>query len=277
MERLETEMREMADTQRKIMQCFRRKAESRARDPSLRELRRSGKNLDLTRLPQAYIASRTGTPARLFRRTVEGRQPIFDPSRHVVLYAFDINSLVSAGPGQPAWNRRAIAITASVFKQLDVPIVMIAFADRLVRVANKQYYLHVTTRIKSLDEPWGYGVWNRLIHSCRPKAWNLPGKPAAYHPLQMQTLASELETIDLQDDFVNRTVMYTSVRGMPPVKPFRSPEFLQLTAGHLDHQLKQLEVRYESDGIDLDFLYIPQDLKIQAPRGSRVAKMQTLS
>ena len=159
--------------------------------------RRTGKRLDSMRLHQAFVASKTGTEARVFRDPMVSPSAVFTGTDHVWTIAFDGNSdAVDSSPGsmKPRTNSTAMEIMSGAARTLRVRTQIWAFYDRFVTLSSGQsVYLHIPMQIKDFDEPFDNNFWQKLFVATR-RAFELPGTRCLSIPAAFQT--SIMRTVD---------------------------------------------------------------------------------
>ncbi|MEQ8784658.1 MAG: hypothetical protein RIC55_00090 [Pirellulaceae bacterium] len=277
MEHIEEFLTRKQDVQQTLINCYKRKSEGLFEAQANPRRLFSGMHLDTTRLARAAVARRTGKRVKLFRSRAHDYQRLFDPFQHLVVRGTDLNSLFSGPAGRPRWSAQGEAIMAAVFQKLGTDYSVFAFRDRLLTCGDgRQVYLHLPTKVKDYTDPFDAAFWNHLAHALDPDDGGFPGERAGLATIQLRTLVKEVERIAKVLEHPYRTIMLSSVHGMPTGSEFQDSSFLIATAEMLEQQLEMVHEQYAGRRIDTDFVYVCQDVKDHGRPGGRVIDLPTL-
>ena len=273
-ERLEATLNAYKDATRDLIGCYRRRSEGLVELAAGPRRALTGLHLDDGRLVDARVARASGHPARLFRRPALRGSFTFDPSRHLVVLAADLNALAPGPLGNPGWSRNALAISVKVYQSLGVDLAVVGFWDRVVDLPDgRRAYLHLPVPIKRPEDPVDGAFWGRLAHVMNHTP-ALPGEPACFLPALVRTVESIFDRADVGPDYHHRLLFLIAQRGMPADDPaFSSPEFHARTARVLESRVAALRDRHDGHWGGLDFCFIPRAVLDRARPGGLVARM----
>lgn len=242
--------------------CIHRKSEVRQERLPHGRHSLSGVHLDPNRLVEAIIGQRVGIEPRLFRRKASLIEPVFDPSEHLAVLAFDINDLQGLDWSGPRYAvLRFLASVMTAYQELEVDCVVLGFADQFVKLADGRVVcLHFTTELKSLEAPFDEAFWSRMGKLIRHPV-KFPGEPTRFHSLSLQDLSRQFDKVAETQDHSYRTLVWWARHGMSSDFPqFESESFLMRMADHIDHEVLELGRRLPGT-FDTQPSFLPERLR----------------
>jgi hypothetical protein len=258
MEWLEESLRspEARETIDSLIKCTRRKSEVRQERRRVGARTVFGSHLDTGRLVEAALTARAGGKPRPFRKKGGLIEPVFDPSEHLTVVALDLGDIWLSHGGADRFISQAI----SAFQQLDVGLVVLCYAGRLVRLPDgRDVLLHFTTVVKGLEDTADEAFWGRLMNLVhRPLA--LPGEPAFFHPLGLQDIIRQVELAERVASHSYTTIAWWARRWSAVTELFDSAPFLMRVADNVDYQVREL-VRGTEGTLDTLPVFLPQRLR----------------
>ncbi len=135
---------------------------------------------------------------------------------------------------------RLLSQITTAYARLEVDLVVLAYAARLVRLSGgRDVLLHFTTVLKDVDDPVDEAFWNRVLHLTRnPLA--LPGTPAHFHPLALQDVIHQIERAGRRRSHSYHALVWWARRWLDEPERFSAPEFLMRVADNVDYQMHEL-------------------------------------
>jgi hypothetical protein len=270
-EHFENEIRSNRTLIRDLQSCYTRKAESALPERLRGRQTTAGVVLDMQRLVEAEIGRRSGLPPRVFKRRAQESQPLFDPKRHLVVCAFNANSLQDNEWSGRTFSYHALGIFLEGFKLLGVNLVVVAFSDHLVTLKNgKRVYAQLLTQLKGVNDAMDATFYNRFTHVLQAPP-RLAGIPCCFPPFMIRRVQDEFARAHRTQDHDYRTVLLIA-RGNLPGNPFNTEAFLRRAADAMDARLRVIQEKFP--GIfDPMFSFIPEPLKLAGKPGGFVSKM----
>lgn len=275
-EQLEATIAQYKDAAKSLMQCYRRRSEGLVEATASTRRMTSGVRLDPGRLIDARIARRTGRTAKLFRMPTQRASSMFDPSKHLVVMAVDLNSLRPGPIGNPGFSKNALAVSVRVYEALGVDLTIVGFWDRVVELSDgRRVYLHIPVPIKEPHQRYDGAFWSRLafVMNHRP---NLPGAEAGCHAFQLRAVERAIDRASDEVAYHHRMVLMIALRGMVDAGPeFDTEEAWARAARRLDAQLETMVRRHDGNWGDPSFFFVPRSLIDNAQPGGWVSRMSS--